>query len=93
LRETTKQGRADYIPLSDVALGLAIRNTKDKIGSAWTFTRDGAHGYRPAYLRKSWLKYSRIPDKLFVSVRHSTFSDWAVQGANAFEVQALRIRI
>ena len=31
---------------------------------------------------------SEIPEKLYVSVRHSTLSDWA-QDAGAFEVEAL----
>ena len=88
IHETTKGGTKEWIPLSDVAQEIARKNIKDKLPGTFLFLRAG-HGYRPSYLRKLWRKYSTVKNTLQEALRHSTLSDLADLGANAFEIKAL----
>jgi integrase len=89
LRNITKGRDPREAVLSDVALEIAQRNIKDKLPGAFLFTWGNGHGYRPAYMRKLWRKYSGVTNTCEEAMRHSTLTDLADLGANAYEIQAI----
>lgn len=89
LRNITKGRDPREAILSDVALEIAGKNIKDKLPNAFLFTWGNGHGYRPAYMRKIWRKYSGVSNTCEEAMRYSTLSDLADLGANAYEIQAI----
>ena len=87
LRDITKGRETREATLSDLALEIAQRNMKDKLPAAFLFTWGAGHGYKPAYMRKLWRKYSGVPNTCEESMRHSTLTDLADLGASAYDIQ------
>jgi integrase len=89
LRTITKGRDPRQAILSDKTLEIALKRCKDKLPNTFLFTWGKGHGYRPAYMRKLWRKYSGVPNTCEEAMRHSTLSDLADLGANAYEIQAI----
>lgn len=86
--ETTKQKKKQWIPLTKKAYEVAVRNSKGRFGEEFLLINpETGRGYLPDYLRRLWRKYSRCPLTLYEAMRHSTITDWAEKGANAYKVQ------
>jgi integrase len=89
LIETTKGNREDWIPVSRFALGIAVRNSKNRFGTEFLFINPSTgRGYKPSYLRDLWTQYGVKGLKLYEATRHSTITDWS-KNATAFQVKDL----
>jgi integrase len=72
LRETTKQKKKEYIPLSDRALEICHRNSVGKHPEAFLFTNpNSGRGYKPKRFGEIWHQYSGVDVKLYEATRHS----------------------
>jgi integrase len=72
IRETTKQKRKQYIPLSDAALAIVHRNSLGKHPDTFVFINPrSGDGYRPKTLGDIWNKYAGIDVTLYEATRHS----------------------
>ena len=86
LRDITKGRVPREATLSDIALDIAARNIPGKLPGAFLLTWNG-RGYKPEWVRKLWRKYSGVENTCEEAMRHSTLSDLADQGANAYVIQ------
>jgi len=90
VQDTTKGGHAEYIPLSDTAIDIIKRNMGDRVGNTYIFiNQDTQRRYSPETLRKIWRANSGSGVMLKEAMRHSTLTDYANQGASAFEIKEL----
>jgi integrase len=72
LRETTKQKKKEYIPLSDRALEIARKNCVGKHPESFLFINpNSGDGYRPKRLSEIWNQYSGLDVTLYEATRHS----------------------
>jgi len=87
LVETTKGKHRDWMPLSELAYEIAMRNIKGKSATDFMFINPNTQrGYKAQYLRKVWRDYGIKDITLYEAMRHSTITDWAENGTT-FEVQ------
>jgi integrase len=90
LRNITKGREPRVAYMSEVALEIAERHiTPDKLPSAFLLTYGNARGYRPDWVRRLWRKYSGVENTCEEAMRHSTLSDLADDGANAYQIQKI----
>lgn len=86
--ERTKQRKKNWIPLTDESYEIAERRAHQRFGEDFLFLNPKTgNAYLPDFLRRLWRKHSKIPLTLYESMRHSTISDWANSGANAFTIR------
>jgi integrase len=72
LRETTKQKKKEYIPLSGKALEIARRNCAGKRPEVFlSINPNSGNGYRPKRLGEIWNKCSGVDVKFYEATRHS----------------------
>jgi integrase len=72
LRETTKQRKKQYIPLSNRALEIVRKNCAGKHPEAFLFINpNSGNGYKPKRLGEIWNQYSGVDVKLYEATRHS----------------------
>ena len=72
IRETTKQKKKQFIPLSIRAREIVERNCRDKHPEAWLFINPrSGNVYRPKTLGNIWREYSGVEIKLYEATRHS----------------------
>lgn len=88
VQNTTKGGEAKPIPLSGTAIEVLRRNIYDLKGFIFINPATGRH-YMPDYLSDLWRDNSQTGVMLKEAMRHSTASDWANSGANAFQIKEL----
>jgi site-specific recombinase XerD len=75
--------------MSRFALGIAIKNAKDRFGKEFLFINPSTgRGYKPSYLRRLWAEHGIKGLKLYEATRHSTITDWS-KNATAFQVKDL----
>lgn len=90
LQETTKGRNKEWIPLSELAIETVKKNVLNAIGNTFVFINPKTgREYRPEFLRRVWKRFSGVEATLKEAMRHSTLSDWANQGANAFQIKEL----
>lgn len=88
VQNTTKGGEAKPIPLSEISVEIIRRNVRSLDDYIFINPVTGRH-YMPEFLRRLWNKHSGTGVMLKEAMRHSTISDWANSGANAFEIKEL----
>ncbi len=90
LRETTKGKNKRWIPLSDRAFEIVVKNSRDKLPSAFVFInpKTGRH-YIPEYLNLIWRKYSGVEMDYYSASRHSFCTQIVESGANIFDAKDL----
>jgi integrase len=72
IRETTKQKKKEWIPLSDRAIEIASKNCQGKHPEAWLFINpNSGTTFRPKRLGAIWNEYSGVDIKLYEATRHS----------------------
>jgi integrase len=90
LRETTKQKRKEYIPLSDRALQIAQENSAGKHPETFLFINpNSGDGYRPKRLSEIWNEYSETGVKLYEATRHSFCTQLVEDGVDLITVSKL----
>jgi integrase len=87
LRDITKGREPRIAALSDIALEIAQRNVQGKLPGAFLLTWGNGKGYKPEWVRKLWRKYSGVENTCEEAMRHSTLTDLADMGANAYVIQ------
>lgn len=88
VQNTTKGGEAKLLPLSQIAIEIVLRNVQDLNGYLFINPVTKKH-YMPEFLRRIWNIHSGTGVMLKEALRHSTLSDWANAGANAFQIKDL----
>jgi integrase len=89
LRDITKGRTPREATLSDIALEIAQRKVKGKLPGARLFTLENGKGYNPEYMRKIWTRHSETKSSCEEAMRHSTLTDLANLGANAYQIQEI----
>ncbi len=88
VQDTTKGGEAKAIPLSTAAIEILRRNVCDLEEYVFINPVTGKH-YMPEFMRRLWVRHSGTGVMLKEAMRHSTLTDWADVGANAFQIKEL----
>lgn len=89
LRETTKGGHEDDIPLSQTAIEIVKRHVSDKLPEAFLFMNPiTGRGYLPQMIYKIW-KSTGSPVNFHEAARHSFATQLARSGATPQQIQTL----
>lgn len=90
LRETTKNKRKAFIPLSDRALEVATQNIAGKFGNDFVFINPKTkRGYRVWFLGRLWREKSGLEVTHYEAGRHSFCTRIISLGASELEAQKL----
>lgn len=90
LRETTKQKRKLWIPLSDRAVEIARINCSGKLPESFLFVNpNSGNAYRPRRLAEIWCEFSGTTVKLYEATRHSFCTQLVEDGVPLPIVQQL----
>ena len=89
LRETTKGGNKERVPLSQRASALFSKHSKEKLPHAFLFINPETHrAYRPKKLNQLWRKFTGIDITHYEASRHS-FCTQIIESADVFSAQRL----
>jgi integrase len=89
LRETTKGGSKERLPISQRALELFKKHSKGKLPSAFLFINPETNRvYRPKKLNQLWRAYTGIDITHYEASRHS-FCTQIIDSADVFSAQRL----
>lgn len=81
LKENTKANSKKWIPLSDKAIEIVLKNSHSKHPGLFLFINSATgRGYRQEFLRRLWHKYSDLDVTLYESTRHSFCTQIAESG-------------
>jgi integrase len=99
LRETTKGGHKDPIPLSERALEIVKKNMLTRLAEGMVdisvydeflfINPVTGRGYRPEFVRRVWRKLGKSPVKFHEGTRHSFCTQIVETGADVFSAQQL----
>ncbi|KJU86011.1 tyrosine recombinase XerD [Candidatus Magnetobacterium bavaricum] len=90
LRETTKTHRKHYMPLSDVALEIVVRNIKDKTPDAFLFINETTNKhYTVGNLWWNWHEHSGVEVSFYEGSRHSFITQLVEDNTNPLVAKEL----